>query len=102
MKYLQSEEVNRDFISQELPPPHLKVALSDDYLGPLEPFHPEALTIGWQEGRVMQADRALEHWYVTLNDAITSLAAGDFANGAEAAQWASDEVDRIRAEYIVE
>jgi multiple sugar transport system substrate-binding protein len=102
MKFLESEEVNRDYIAKELPPPHMKVALSDEYLAPLEPFYPEAIKIGWQEGRVMQADRALEHWYVTLNDAMGSVAAGEFATGEEAAKWASDEVDRIRAEYIVE
>jgi hypothetical protein len=31
-----------------------------------------------------------------------SAAAGEFASGEEAAKWASDEINRIRAEYIVE
>ncbi|MHB0857650.1 MAG: ABC transporter substrate-binding protein [Anaerolineae bacterium] len=101
MKYFMSEEVNRDYISKELPPPFQTVALSDTYLAPLAGHYPEALQRAWEEGRNGMADRAIEHWAGKVGDAIGSLLAGEFGSVEEALDWTAEEIDKVRAQYIV-
>jgi multiple sugar transport system substrate-binding protein len=100
VKYFTSEECNRDFISKELPPPFVKVAFSDDYLGVVEPYNAEALKIAWSEGRLLQGDKTVEHWAPMLDQFMQGMVLGETGSVEETLEGLCQEIDKLRAEHM--
>jgi multiple sugar transport system substrate-binding protein len=96
MKYFQSEDVSRDYISQEVAPPFKKVCL-EKYIPQTADYHSDALKIGLEEGRPMPDDRTWDDWAGVMDQALGAFTSRQkYDTAAKALDWAATEIDRVR------